>query len=88
MEKNNNPLSTVSKWIIKLYQAYISPFLPKSCRYYPTCSEYALIALEQHGFVKGAWLSIKRILKCNPFSHGGFDPVPDSPHRHSLHKEK
>lgn len=49
-----------------------------SCKFTPTCSEYALEALEKHGFLKGMFLTLKRILKCNPFNKGGYDPVPDS----------
>jgi len=62
--------------IIKLYQKI--PFKSHSlCKFYPTCSEYAIIALERFGFFKGITLSIKRILKCNPTSIGGYDPVPE-----------
>lgn len=61
--------------MIKLYRKV--PFRSHSlCKYTPTCSEYALIALEKYGFCKGSFLMIKRILKCNPFSKGGYDPVP------------
>lgn len=62
--------------IIKLYQRFISPLFSPSCRFYPTCSHYALEALEKYGFLKGSFLSIKRILRCNPFFKGGYDPVP------------
>ena len=60
---------------IKLYKFLISPFIGHSCRYLPTCSEYCTDALKTHGFVKGLFLSSKRILSCNPWSSGGFDPV-------------
>ena len=60
---------------IKLYKFLISPFIGHSCRYLPTCSEYCIDALKAHGFVKGLFLSSKRILSCNPWSSGGFDPV-------------
>ena len=60
---------------IKLYKFLISPFIGHSCRYLPTCSEYCIDALKTHGFVKGLFLSFKRILSCNPWSSGGFDPV-------------
>jgi len=60
---------------IKLYKFLISPFIGHSCRYLPTCSEYCIDALKAHGFVKGLFLSFKRILSCNPWSSGGFDPV-------------
>ncbi|HEX5564113.1 MAG TPA: membrane protein insertion efficiency factor YidD [Sporosarcina sp.] len=63
--------------IIKAYQKIISPLTPPSCRFYPTCSHYGVEALQKHGALKGAWLTIRRILKCHPFHEGGFDPVPD-----------
>ncbi|MAV58775.1 MAG: membrane protein insertion efficiency factor YidD [Candidatus Marinimicrobia bacterium] len=62
---------------IKIYQKIISPFLGHSCRFLPTCSEYSIIALEKHGIFRGTFLSLKRILKCNPFGSSGCDPVPD-----------
>lgn len=62
--------------LIKLYQKTISPFLPGSCRFYPSCSEYGIEALGEHGFFKGIYLSVKRILRCNPFCNWGYDPVP------------
>ena len=62
---------------VKIYQLVISPILPPSCRYYPSCSQYAIQALQMHGPVKGMYLSTKRILSCNPFSKGGYDPVPE-----------
>jgi len=60
---------------ILFYRRFISPFLPSSCRFYPSCSEYALEAIEKHGALKGFFLSLKRIIKCNPFHPGGYDPV-------------
>ena len=61
---------------IRFYQRQISPLSPPRCRYIPTCSEYALEAVEKYGAVKGSWLAAKRILRCNPFHKGGYDPVP------------
>ena len=61
---------------IKLYQNYLSPLLGPSCRFHPTCSEYALQAIENFGVIKGGLLAIKRILKCNPWGGNGFDPIP------------
>ncbi|MFC3345188.1 membrane protein insertion efficiency factor YidD [Paenibacillus abyssi] len=61
---------------IRFYRRFISPLKPPTCRFYPTCSAYALEALEKHGSVKGSMLAVKRICKCHPFHAGGFDPVP------------
>ena len=63
-------------FMIEFYRSYISPLKPPSCRYVPTCSEYAMIAIEKYGPVKGGYLTIKRILRCHPFHKGGYDPVP------------
>ena len=63
-------------FMIEFYRSYISPLKPPSCRYVPTCSEYAMIAIEKYGPVKGGYLAIKRILRCHPFHKGGYDPVP------------
>jgi putative membrane protein insertion efficiency factor len=62
--------------LIKLYQNFISPLLPSTCRYSPTCSEYSKQSLVKFGLVKGFILSIKRIIKCNPWGGSGYDPVP------------
>ncbi|WP_422404470.1 membrane protein insertion efficiency factor YidD [Mammaliicoccus sp. JADD-157] len=62
--------------LIRLYQRYISPLTPPTCRFHPTCSNYAIEAISEYGVLKGTWLAIKRILKCHPFHPGGFDPVP------------
>ncbi|MDD6928368.1 MAG: membrane protein insertion efficiency factor YidD [Porphyromonas sp.] len=62
---------------VKFYRHFISPLLPPSCRFTPTCSQYALEALRVHGALKGSWLTIWRLLRCNPFNrHVGYDPVP------------
>lgn len=61
---------------IRFYQIFISPLKPPTCRFYPTCSAYAIEAIQKKGPVKGAWLAIKRIAKCHPFHPGGYDPVP------------
>jgi len=61
---------------ISFYRKFISPLKAPCCRFYPTCSAYALEALKKHGALKGMYLSTKRILKCNPFHSGGYDPVP------------
>lgn len=62
--------------IIKVYQILISPFSRGKCRFIPTCSNYAIEAIEKHGAMHGLYLSASRILKCNPFNPGGYDPVP------------
>ena len=63
-------------FFIRLYQRFISPQMPPRCKYVPTCSEYAIEAFERFGFFKGFGLTSWRILRCNPFSKGGYDPVP------------
>ena len=62
--------------LVKFYRAYISPHTKPCCRYIPTCSEYALEAIEKYGAWKGAWLALRRFLRCHPFHKGGYDPVP------------
>lgn len=69
-------MKRVALWLIRFYQRHISPYKPPCCRFVPTCSQYAVEALEEHGFWKGSLLSLWRILRCNPFSKGGYDPVP------------
>ena len=68
--------SRLARGLIALYKKFISPLLPPACRFHPTCSQYCSEALEVHGFFKGGWLGMKRILRCNPFFKGGHDPVP------------
>ena len=70
-------MKTLFLLLIRFYQKWISPALPPTCRFYPTCSNYGLEAIEKHGAFKGGWLTIKRILKCHPFHPGGIDPVPE-----------
>lgn len=69
------------KWLILLllrgYKSFISPLLPPACRYEPTCSVYAMQALERHGVVRGGWLGFKRVCRCHPGYPGGYDPVPE-----------
>lgn len=61
--------------VIKFYRNFISPLKPPCCRYYPTCSEYAMTAVEKYGAIKGGWMAVKRICRCHPFHEGGYDPV-------------
>jgi len=62
--------------LVRGYRRYVSPLLPPSCRFTPTCWEYAVEALQKYGAWKGGWLAVWRILRCNPFCKGGYDPVP------------
>ena len=77
----SQPASMVSRALIgfvKLYRTVISPVLGANCRYLPTCSSYAIEAISLHGAIKGSVLTAWRIVRCNPFAKGGYDPVPDS----------
>ncbi|MDE1329969.1 membrane protein insertion efficiency factor YidD [Vibrio aestuarianus] len=71
-----SPFTWLAIGFVRLYQGIISPLLGPRCRFTPTCSTYAIEALKGHGFVKGCWLSGKRLLQCHPLNEGGFDPVP------------
>lgn len=62
--------------LIRLYQLTLSRILPPSCRFEPSCSHYTYQAIDKYGLIKGSWLGFKRILRCNPFNPGGYDPVP------------
>ena len=73
-----------NKWVVKLfllpiqfYRRFISPLKPPCCRYVPTCSEYSVTALKRFGVLKGGWLAVKRIARCNPWGGSGYDPVPE-----------
>lgn len=72
--------------LIRGYQKFISPLLPRNCRFYPTCSAYAATAIERFGVVRGGWLAIKRICKCHPFHEGGVDYVPKTLPHHKHHQ--
>ena len=73
-------LGDAARWtlifLVRGYQVVISPLLPPACRYYPSCSAYAIEALERHGALKGSWLAARRLARCHPFRPGGYDPVP------------
>ena len=66
-------LKTILLLLVRFYRGFISPMFPPSCRYVPTCSEYALEAIERYGARRGGWLALKRILRCHPFHKGGYD---------------
>ncbi len=69
-------MTTLLRFLLRAYQLMISPLLGPRCRFYPSCSNYALEALQVHGAGKGSWLAAKRVCRCHPFNDGGFDPVP------------
>ena len=68
--------AAVAAGVVAAYQRLLSPLLPSACRFAPTCSEYARVALLEHGLVKGAWLALRRLAGCHPFNPGGYDPPP------------
>ncbi len=70
-------LKKIIIFLIRGYQRFISPLKEKTCRFYPTCSQYSLEAYEKHGLLKGTWLTIRRIARCHPFHPGGIDRVPN-----------
>ncbi len=71
----SNLLVFLATSLIKAYKFAVSPILPSSCRFYPSCSEYAIDALKKYGLLRGSWLTLKRIARCHPLSAGGHDPV-------------
>jgi hypothetical protein len=74
--KSTTPMRWLILKLIRFYQLGISPLLPPSCIYFPTCSQYGYEAVSKYGFWKGGYLTIRRILRCHPFARGGYDPVP------------
>ncbi|MFW5860913.1 MAG: membrane protein insertion efficiency factor YidD [Spirochaetota bacterium] len=74
--KKKSPVAMLFIMLLRIYKLIISPWLPNACRFYPTCSVYAVDAVTKHGAVKGSFLAVKRVLRCNPFFEGGYDPVP------------
>ncbi|MCF7890364.1 membrane protein insertion efficiency factor YidD [Candidatus Bipolaricaulota bacterium] len=69
-------LKVVLLKVIKFYQKAVSPSLPNTCRFYPSCSEYSKQAIEEYGAIKGTYMAIKRVLRCHPLNSGGYDPLP------------
>ena len=74
-----NPVKSGIIGFLTLYRTFISPMYGQVCRFYPSCSAYALEAVERHGAVRGSWLAAKRLARCHPFHRGGVDPVPARP---------
>jgi uncharacterized protein len=70
------PIRWLALKVIRFYQLAISPHMPPSCRYVPSCSEYGYEAIERYGALRGGWMTVRRIARCNPFVKGGYDPVP------------
>ena len=79
-ESKRASLRSLTIWLpvklIRLYQITLSPYMGRQCRYTPTCSNYAIEALQKHGLLRGGWLAVKRILRCAPWGGSGYDPVP------------
>jgi putative membrane protein insertion efficiency factor len=73
---NATPGARVAMTLVRVYQITLSPLFAGSCRYEPSCSRYAMTALEQHGLLKGAWLALRRLARCHPLGGSGLDPVP------------
>jgi putative membrane protein insertion efficiency factor len=72
-------LNALLRGLIRAYQLLLSPLLPPSCRYEPSCSHYAAEAIEVHGSLRGSWLALRRLLRCHPWGGSGYDPVPPAP---------
>lgn len=72
--------------LLRGYQRYVSPMRPATCKYYPSCSQYAVVAIQRHGLLRGTGLAAWRLLRCNPWSRGGVDDVPPARERHEHHR--
>ena len=72
-------MKSLTLWILRTYKRWLSPIFPPSCRYVPTCSEYAMEAVEKFGVLRGGSMAAGRVLRCHPFVKGGYDPVPEAP---------
>ena len=70
-------MRTLSLFLIRCYQLFISPLLGPRCRFYPSCSHYTAEAIRRHGFWRGGWLGLRRLVRCHPLNPGGYDPVPE-----------
>ena len=78
-----NPVQFVALRLLRAYKWAISPMIPPSCRYVPTCSEYAMEAVDRYGAIRGTWMALMRLLRCHPFVKGGYDPVVQHVHTES-----
>lgn len=74
----NTLIHRLIRTVIRMYQIFVSPVLGQTCRFHPSCSQYALDAIEKHGVIYGSWLTVKRLVRCNPWHPGGYDPVPNT----------
>jgi putative membrane protein insertion efficiency factor len=83
-----NAMARAAVWVIRLYQRTLSRVLPPSCRFYPSCSEYAVGCIQRFGLLRGLALSVWRVLRCNPFNPGGYDPVPGTGDDHGEGSDK
>jgi putative membrane protein insertion efficiency factor len=86
-------LRRLAVFFIRFYQWFVSPLLPRSCRFEPSCSEYAAEAMTRHGLLRGGWLTLRRVSRCHPWGGWGFDPVPALPaackgHEHPAHSSR
>lgn len=82
------PLAFVISLPVRAYRLVLSPWLGRSCRYQPTCSAYAMDALQHHGGIKGSWLAARRIARCHPWGGSGYDPVPGTDPAHDKERDK
>ncbi len=71
-----NVMARLLMWLIKIYQVFLSPIFGQQCRFYPTCSQYALESINKHGAIVGGYYTIRRLLRCHPWHDGGHDPIP------------
>ncbi|MGH8735796.1 MAG: membrane protein insertion efficiency factor YidD [Burkholderiales bacterium] len=74
-------ISSLLRLAVRVYRCFLSPLLPPSCRFHPSCSEYAEEAFARHGALRGGWLAARRVCRCGPWNSGGYDPVPGGPRR-------
>jgi putative membrane protein insertion efficiency factor len=81
LETINKACQTLLILFVRLYQLIISPLLGPRCRFYPSCSDYAIEAIQYYGLFLGAWLALKRLIRCQPFCQGGYDPLPKTHHQ-------